>query len=88
MNTAERDNFESWAKANGFGKSLAASWAWDAWQARANLAPKQDADGWRWRFKEGRDRTWRYAEKMPGFDSNIVEAQPLVLMIPNHTAQG
>ncbi|MES2958502.1 MAG: NADAR family protein [Pseudomonadota bacterium] len=33
--------------------------------------------GYRWRFLAGTDRTWRYTERMPGFDPNIVESQPL-----------
>lgn len=36
----ERQQFDEWAKANGFGKSLATTWAWQAWQARGALQAK------------------------------------------------
>lgn len=41
------------------------------------IQDRYDPIGWRWRFKEGKDRTWRYQERAFGFDPNIVEAEPL-----------
>lgn len=38
----EREAFNTWAKANGYGQSQPATWAWEAWQARAALASKGD----------------------------------------------
>lgn len=45
---------------------------WDAWQA-SFLEP----EAYRWRFIEGKDKTWRYSHTNPGVDLGVVEQEPL-----------
>lgn len=46
------------------------------WHARARN--KGEPDGYRFRFPDAKDKTWRYCEKMmQGFDPSVVEVQPL-----------
>lgn len=42
--------------------------------------------GWRWRFLNQNDKTWRYCERRPNFDPTVVEAEPLALHATTHRA--
>lgn len=48
--------------------------------ARCGLALKtteKEPDAYRWRFLEGKDKTWRHQTALPGFDPSIVEVETL-----------
>ena len=65
--------------AQGFGTPLTRTE--HAYCAMLDAAPRTIVErkviGWRWRFLDGKDKTWRYQEKEPNGDIGVVEQQPL-----------